>query len=113
MSIVRMTFVCLVSVCKRLCNVRTRSIMCLHLMFMLRSCSVRFPFANGGMQTLHKRLKNVCVLGGRLPMEHIGLTSGLITVGGAASCPCDIRTTSNTFPVTSHPHCLGSRSGDA
>ena len=60
-----MTFVCLVSVCKRLCNVRTRSIMCLHLMFMLRSCSVRFPFANGGMQTLHKRLKNVCVLGGR------------------------------------------------
>ena len=63
-SIVRMTFVCLVSVCKRLCNVRTRSIMCLHLMFMHRSCSVRFPFANGGMQTLHKRLKNVCVLGG-------------------------------------------------
>ena len=63
-SIVRMTFVCLVSVCKRLCNVRTRSIMCLHVMFMLRSCSVRFPFANGGMQTLHKRLKNVCVLGG-------------------------------------------------
>ena len=59
-----MTFVCRVSVCKRLCNVRIRSIMCLHLMLMLRSCSVRFPFANGSMQTLHKRLKNVCVLGG-------------------------------------------------
>ena len=71
-----MTFVCLVSVCKRLCNVRTRSIMCLHLMFMLRSCSVRFPFANGGMQTLHKRLKNVCVLGEKVAGSTSTLTKG-------------------------------------
>ena len=37
----------------------------------------------------------------------------LSTAGGAISCPCGSRTTSNTFPVTSHPCCLGSRSGGA
>ena len=63
-------------------------------------------------------LQNVVQMRSYLRNEHCGelhllqlqLTK-LSTAGGAMSCPCGSRTTSNTFPVTSHPHCLGSRCG--